>query len=133
MTTGEGKIFQEKTGTEEVSPKQVENLNRVLITIAISGVNVNLSRGANSRSGTALGLAYIGKAALTASRLRKSVTVTKISQGASTRHFELLIMRAGIAMENVCIEDKKSFSNLASLEQVGQLQDTETNARGEFA
>ncbi len=133
MTTGDGKIFQEKMGIEEVSPKQVENLNRVFKTIAISGVYLNCSKGANCRSGTALGLAYMGKAVLTALRLRKSVTVTMMSQGVSTRHFESLIMGAGISIESLCIEERKSFNDLASLEQDGQLQDTATNARGEFA
>jgi hypothetical protein len=56
-----------------------------------------------------------------------------IPQGAFIRHFELLMMLAGIAMESPWAVERKPVKELASLEQAGQLQVAEANGRGEFA
>jgi hypothetical protein len=50
---GGGEMLHENTGTERVSPKQVENLNRVLKSIVMSEVYLIKSRGTNWMSGTA--------------------------------------------------------------------------------
>ena len=52
LVDGDGEILHEKIGTEGVSPKQVENLNRVLNTIDMSDEYLRCSSGAIWRSGT---------------------------------------------------------------------------------